>query len=123
MDTDKRVCPRFSPNGLTAHISIKPPHPEKEITFEGVIVDMSYSGIKIKLHSAINPNLPESKIKINFTIPDSGLPVSIHGTIKHLNDNSECGLQYAEQHSENDFDDLMFECIKISNENIQRIIV
>jgi hypothetical protein len=123
MDTDKRIHPRFNPNGLTAKINIAHPSPEKEITIEGTIIDMSYTGIKIKLHSAISADIPESAIRIHFTLPESGVPVSIHGIIKHVNDDAECGLQYSKQHPEHDIDDLMFECIKIANENIQRIII
>jgi hypothetical protein len=122
METEKRIHPRFCPNGLNATITLVPPAPNKELILEGTIIDMSYSGIKIKLKSPINSDLSESEIKINFIIPESGLPVSIHGVIKHLNDHSECGLQYSAQHTENKIDDVMFECIKLTDKHIQRII-
>ncbi len=123
MESENRRHPRFCPNDLEANITIVPPAPAEEICFEGTIVDMSYTGIKIKLRNPMNTAISEGEIKIEFTVPESGLPVSIHGMIKHLKENSELGLQYSEHHPENIVDDLMFECIKISDENIQRIIV
>ena len=120
MDKDKRKHPRFSPNGLAANITIAPPPPKKELILEGTIIDMSYTGIKIKLNTAITTDLSESEIKINLTMPESGVPVSIHGIIKHLNNESECGLHYSEQHAEDEVDDLMFECIKIADNHTQK---
>jgi len=119
MDSDNRKHPRFSPNGLVANITIDPPPPDEEITVEGTIVDMSYTGIKIKLNTPINGDVPVSEIQINLTMPESGVPVTIHGMIKHLNDKSECGMEYSENHPEHTVDDLMFECIKIANNDTQ----
>lgn len=123
MNIEKRRHPRFSPNGLNASISIFPFKSEKEIMLVGTIIDMSYTGIKIKLNTSVNQDLSESEIKINFKIPKSGIPVSIHGIIKHLNNESECGFQYSEQHPEQEIDDLMFECIKLTDDHIQRITI
>ncbi len=119
MDTDKRRHPRFSPNGLTANITILPPPPDQKIILKGTIVDMSYTGIKIKLNTAIKNKLPESEITITLTMPESGVPITIRGIIKHINTDSECGLQYSEKHSEHEMDDLMFECIKIADNHTQ----
>ena len=114
MDNDNRKHPRFKPNGLVANIIIEPPPPADEIILEGTVVDMSYTGIKIKLKTPIREDMPESEILIRLIMPESGVPVSIHGIIKHLNAESECGLQYSENHLEHDVDDLMFECIKLA---------
>ena len=119
MDTDKRRHPRFSPNGLVASITIEPPPPDDEIILEGTVVDMSYTGIKIKLKTPIREDMPVSEILIKLIMPESGVPVSIHGFIKHLNAESECGLQYSENHPEHEVDDLMFECIKMASDHIQ----
>jgi hypothetical protein len=35
----------------------------------------------------------------------------IHGMIKHIQE-QQCGLQYLEQHTEDELDSLMFECVK-----------
>lgn len=119
MDTDNRRHPRFSPNGLIANITIDPPPPADEIILEGIVVDMSYTGIRIKLNTPISDDMPVSEIMIKLTLPESGVPVSIHGIIKHLNAEAECGLQYSEKHPEHEIDDLMFECIKVADGHIQ----
>jgi len=119
MDTDNRRHRRFSPNGLVANITIAPPLPADEITFEGVVVDMSYTGIKIKLNTPISDDMSASEILIELIMPESGVPVSIHGIIKYLNSEAECGLQYSEKHPEHKVDDLMFECIKVAEDHIQ----
>ena len=119
MDTESRKHPRFSPNGLVAIITIDPPPPADEIILEGAVVDMSYTGIKIKLDKPISHDILESEIRIELTMPESGIPVTIHGIIKHLNAGEEYGLQYSEKHPEHEVDDLMFECIKVADDHIQ----
>ncbi len=119
MLSDNRRHQRFRPNGLIANIIIEPPPPADEIILEGAVVDMSYTGIKIKLKTPISDDLPVSEILIKLIMPESGVPVSIHGIIKHLNAESECGLQYSENHLEHKVDDLMFECIKLAADHTQ----
>ncbi len=120
MSVNNRKHPRFNPHGLTANITIDPPPPDKEIILQGTVIDMSYTGIKIKLSSAMPADIPESEIKINLTMPESGIPITIHGIIKHLNEQAECGLHYSKKHPEHEIDELMFECIKCANHPIQR---
>ncbi len=122
MDKENRNHPRVFPKGLTANISIEPPPPKDKISLEGTIIDISYTGIKIKLNTPFKECLQKSIILINLTLPESGVPITIRGTIKHLNNDSECGLQYANTHTENDVDDLMFECIKISDNHTQNTL-
>ncbi len=112
MESDKRTHKRFNPEGLAAHIIIDPPPPDEEIIIDGQIVDMSYSGIKIKLKEPLAPGVEEAELRISIVLPQSGVPISIHGMIKHVQDQHECGLQYAEKHSEQELDDLLFECVK-----------
>ncbi len=112
METDKRKHPRFCPENLLANITLAPKAPEKKISINGTVVDMSYTGIKIKLNSPLSTDLKEAEITINLTLPESDIPVSIKGIIKHLNTESEYGLQYSENCSDNEIDNLMFECIK-----------
>lgn len=120
MDKENRNHPRFHPKGLTAKISIEPPPPKEKITLEGTILNISYTGIKIKLDSPFNEDIEKSIILINLTLPESGVPITIRGTIKHLNNNAEeFGLQYSESHTENEVDNLMFECIKIADNDTQ----
>jgi hypothetical protein len=75
---------------------------------------MSYSGIKIKLLSAMPSDLPESKIIIAVTMPKSGISITIKGSIRHFNEEAEYGMLYSEDQHEHAGDDFMFECIKTS---------
>ncbi|MCQ8102651.1 PilZ domain-containing protein [Methylomonas sp. SURF-2] len=114
MEADQRIHKRFNPEGLTAHIIIDPPPPDQEIVIEGVVLDMSYKGIKIKLEEPLNPEVEQGELRISIVLPESGVSVSIHGMIKHIQEKGECGLQYAERHTEDEMDNLMFECVKFA---------
>jgi len=118
MDTDNRRHSRFNPKGLLANIILSPHSLEKETTYEGTVVDLSYTGIKIKLNTPLNKGIDESEILIKLTMPESGIPITIRGVLKHLTTNSECGLQYINQ-EEHEIDGLMFECIKIAHNHDQ----
>lgn len=118
MDTDQRTHPRFNLIGLMTHITIEPHLEEKEIALEGVVLDLSYSGIKIKLDTPILNNFQDREIRITLTMPESGVPITIHGIIKHLVDDHTCGLQYTSHHDDK-IDDFMFECIKNADNNVQ----
>lgn len=112
MEADNRSHKRFNPEGLAAHIIIDPPPPAEEIVIDGLVVDMSYSGIKIKLKHPLEEGVEEAELRISIVLPESGVLVSIHGMIKHVQDRHECGLQYADKHTEDELDSLMFECVK-----------
>ncbi len=114
MNIDKRVHPRFCPEGLLANVTVIPVEPDTTITFSGTVVDMSYCGIKIKLNTPILSKLPESKIRIHITRPETRIQMTINGIIKHMDQNTECGVQYTES-EENELDDLMFECVRMAN--------
>jgi len=113
MQRDNREFPRYTSSDLNAVITISPPLPEDKIHLEGTVLDMSQKGIKIKLHSAMPDDIPTSKILINIIMPQSGLLVKIHGFIRHMNDESECGINYHNDHSEDELKNLLFECIKV----------
>lgn len=110
---ENRDRKRFNPEGLTAHIIIDPTQ-GSEIVIEGHVVDMSYGGIKIKLKEPFSHMVEEAELRISLVLPESGVPVYIHGMIKHVVDQEQCGLQYADKHTENEMDDLMFECVKFA---------
>lgn len=120
MDEEHRKYPRFCPIGLTASISIEPPLPKERFTLKGIILDMSYTGIKIKLDSPITKDIQKSMIAISLMLPESGIPVTIRGIIKYLNNSSECGFEYVKEHLDDEIDDLMFECIKRAEASVQR---
>lgn len=114
VEDEKRTRKRFSPEGLNAHITIDPPPPEKEIIINGVVVDMSYGGIKIKLDNPLAHDVEQAELRITIRLPESGVPLSIHGMIRHISDGEHCGMQYAERHSEEEMDSLMFECVRLA---------
>lgn len=115
MYNENRSRIRFNPEGLMAHIIIDPPPPGGEIVIDGQVVDMSYSGIKIRLKEPLGQAVEEAELRISIVLPESKVEMSIHGTIKHIRQQHECGLQYnAEKHSEDELDDLMFECVKLA---------
>lgn len=109
---ENRKSPRYASSDLNAVITISPPPPEEGIHLKGTVLDMSQGGVKIKLHSAMPDNIPTSKILIKIVMPQSGLPVKIRGSIRHMNNESECGISYHDDHNEDELDNLLFECIK-----------
>jgi hypothetical protein len=113
MQIEHREHPRYTSSDLHAVITISPPPPDVLISLEGIVLDMSHKGIKIKLNSALPEDIPISKILINIVMPQSGLPVKIHGFIRHMNEASECGINYHKDHSEDELNNLLFECIKV----------
>lgn len=122
METDKRKHVRLCPDNFLATITLIPQPPEKQISFAGTVVDISYDGIKIKLDKPITANVEKAEIIINLTLPDSGVPLSIKGNIKHLCNKSEYGLQYSEENTESDIDHLMFECTRASSNKTQSAV-
>lgn len=112
MTTDKRKHPRFNLKGVHADVIISNPVSENSIYLEGNMVDMSYSGIRIRLLSEMPQNLPDSNVKIVLTLPSSGICCTIKGSIRHINADSEVGLHYSDYHKENEVDAFMFECVK-----------
>ncbi|MDX8127691.1 PilZ domain-containing protein [Methylomonas sp. OY6] len=115
VENENRSRIRFNPEGLVAHIIIEPPPPGGEIIIDGQVVDMSYSGIKIRLKEPLGQAVDEAELRISIILPESRVAMSIHGNIKHIREDRECGLQYSpSKHSEDEFDDLMFECVKLA---------
>lgn len=111
MEQDQRRFPRYKLKGIHASITfIHPPH--SNLCINGEVLDFSCSGIKIKLHSPLS-TVMDGRVKILLILPESGIPLTINGTIKHQTA-SECGLECENNFSEEDFNELMFECIKSS---------
>ena len=110
MNSDNRIHPRIEPKNLAAHIKITR-SPTEEFLSDGQVLNISYSGIKIKLNSPIQAE-KNDQITISLQLPKSGIIVTIHGTIKHQLSNTECGVYFDDRHSEEYVDDLMFECVK-----------
>lgn len=112
MEAERRTRDRFSPQGLNAHLIIELRPPEDAIIIEGNIIDISYTGIKLKLHQPLRQAFDGAEIRIIIHLPQSGIPLSIRGLIRHVEAHTEYGLQYAAEHPEESLDEFMFECIK-----------
>lgn len=113
MQINKRAYQRYSTSDLNAVITITPPPPDALISLGGTVLDMSQKGVKIKLHTPMPDGIPKSKILIHIIMPQSGIPVKIRGFIRHMNDTSECGINYDENHCDDELNNLLFECIKV----------
>jgi hypothetical protein len=110
MSSEKRAYPRYCPTGLQALIVVEE---AGCIPFRltGEVIDISYTGIKIRLTVPL-ARLNDGKVKIELTLPETGIPLTITGTVKHWASPSEFGLQYAEETPDIFKDNLLFECIK-----------
>jgi hypothetical protein len=116
MESDRRDQPRLKPKGLKAGISIDRPSSQTQV-FEGDIIDISYSGIRIRLKEPLKAKFNDI-ISISLTLPESGTPFTINGSLKPQHIDSECCLHYADNHPDASVDDLLFDCIKLSEETL-----
>lgn len=111
MSIERRTHNRIKTKGLSAGVFL-----DKEVDGEyplsADILDISRSGIRIKLRKPLTPNIGD-KIKITMTLPESGEPFIVHGLLKHLPSHDECGLEYT-NHCEKSVDNLLFECVKLN---------
>lgn len=113
MTSDQRNHLRIKPKGLQADLVFNAAN--QEIILEADIVDISYSGIRVKLREPISPDLT-GNIRINMILPESNAPFSVHGILKHQSD-IEAGLHYFD-HVHGSIDDLMFECIELDETTV-----
>jgi hypothetical protein len=107
--TERRLHPRINPQGLRAKIFLEPPHDPGNL--EGEVLDISLTGIKIKLDEPSGDL--GGKIKIALFLPETGIPFSITGVLKHQTTASELGLQYVANANADAMDRLLFECTKL----------
>ena len=114
MKSEKRVHKRIKPKGLQAGITFN--SKQKEIALDAEILDISYSGIRVKLKQPIAADL-SGNIRINMVLPESNTPFCVHGILKHHTTNDECGLHYVD-HVHGSIDDLMFECVELDETTV-----
>lgn len=114
MSTEKRHHHRLQPQGLQAGIRFN--SADREITLMADILDISYSGIRVRLKHPITEDI-DGHIKITMTLPESGTTFSVHGILKHQHSESECGIHYAD-HIDGSIDDIMFECIELDHSTV-----
>ena len=108
---DQRLYPRFDPKGLTAHVTLEH-EADQQIDISGEIIDISHSGIRLKLLSPLAVKIND-KIRITLILPESGIPLTISGIIKHEITDGEYGLHYVTQPSKSDYDEIVLECFKL----------
>ncbi|MGR9045780.1 MAG: PilZ domain-containing protein [Gammaproteobacteria bacterium] len=113
MQQEKRRHPRLVLNSdLKAHITISRPFGDT-VEGSGRIIDLSYSGIKIRLDTPL-PEAISGVVKIIIILPESKIPLSIQGEIKRISPSSDYGLQYTGNPSEQALEQLLFECVKFT---------
>ncbi|NOU14126.1 MAG: PilZ domain-containing protein [Methylococcaceae bacterium] len=111
LKNDQREFPRFNPKGLTAHVTLEH-DTDEQIEVTGEILDISYSGIRLKLTAAL-PVTINDKLKIKLILPESGIPLTISGVIKHEISELEFGLHYDGPTSKSDYHEIVLECFKL----------
>lgn len=119
MTIEKRNHKRIKPkNGLQAGLAFSSSTQDKrqEISLDGDILDISYSGIRVKLKHPLTQDL-SGNVKITMILPESGTPFSVHGILKHQQNENICGLHYVD-HVDGSIDDLMFECIGLDDSTV-----
>jgi hypothetical protein len=108
---ERRQHHRLNPRGLQARIYLGTRIDPTRL--EGEVIDISFTGIKIRLKSPIADDLA-GKIRIELLLPDSGIPFSITGILKHQHNPTDLGLHYVGNPDVIDMDRFMFECFKLA---------
>ena len=114
MTTEKRNHKRIKPKNLQAGLIFDSEN--QEISLDADIVDISYSGIRVKLKHPIVANMV-GNIRINMILPESNTAFCIHGILKHQTEDDECGLNYVD-HIDGSIDDVMFECLELDETTV-----
>ncbi len=114
MTAEKRTHRRVKPKGLQAGLSFNSAN--QEMALDADILDISYSGIRVKLREPIAADMI-GNIRITMTLPESHAPFTVHGILKHQHSDSECGLHYVD-HVDGSIDDLMFECVELDETTV-----
>ncbi|MCK9605154.1 MAG: PilZ domain-containing protein [Methylomonas sp.] len=114
MKPEKRIHKRIKPKGLRAGLIFN--SEQQEIALDADIIDISYTGIRVKLKQPIATDLT-GNIRINMLLPESNTPFCVHGILKHQPSNDECGLHYVD-HLHGSIDDLMFECVELDETTV-----
>jgi len=89
---------------------------KSEVPLNGEILDISRTGIRIKLSEPLGQNINDN-LKITMVSPVSGVPFTVHGTLKALHSDTEFGLHYT-QNEDGSVDDMLFECVKLTDSTL-----
>jgi c-di-GMP-binding flagellar brake protein YcgR len=111
MSADRRKHVRIQAKDIQAAIILTDEH-GLEAEMLGELLDMSYSGVRIKLREPMPADLPDGNISIVLTMPESGIKAKIKGFLRHTIEPSHLGLEYVDEHHEHSVDEFLFECIR-----------
>ncbi len=112
MTIEKRIYTRVNPENLQAEISVFKTDEDDPIRLSGKVLDISYRGLRIRLNRPAATDLGDCRIKIVFTLPQSGVKVNISGKLRHHQQDIQLGLQFTGPLPEQQLDAFLFECIK-----------
>ncbi len=115
MKSEKRSHPRLKPSNIKAEV-FSTQSSAQELSLNAEIVDISQTGIRIKLKKPLDASLHE-KLEITMVSPGSNTPFTVHGTLKHQHSDTEIGLHYTD-HVNGSIDDMLFECVKINDSTL-----
>jgi len=112
MKKERRSQNRVIPKDLQANIHQIDAHAQ-EMSLNAEIMDISRTGIRIKLNKPLKKSL--NKIKISMHLPDSGTPFSVNCILKNQHSDKEYGLSYTDdnRHTQKSIDDMLFQCVKL----------
>ena len=115
MKPDRRSHRRIKPENVQADV-FQSHFSDQEIEINAEILDISRTGIRIKLSNPIDTSI-HNNLKITMRLPDSGAPFTVHGTLKHQYSETEIGIHYTD-HVEGSIDDILFDCIELNDKTL-----
>jgi len=89
---------------------------EEELDLDAEIIDISRTGIRIKLCAPLDTNIHD-RLKITMFLPESGATFTVHGVLKNQHSETEYGLHLFD-HVEGSVDDMIFECISLNESTL-----
>ena len=115
MKHEKRSQRRVKPKNVKADVFSTHSF-EQEIDLNAEIIDISRTGIRIKLSDPLDTSIHD-RLKITMFLPESGAPFTVHGMLKHQHSETEYGLHLSD-HVEGSIDDMVFECISLNESTL-----
>ena len=115
MKHEKRSQRRVKPKNVKAGV-FSTHSSEKELDLDAEILDISRTGIRIKLSAPLDTSIHD-RLKISMYLPESGTPFTVHGMLKHKHSETEYGLHLSD-HVEGSIDDMVFECISLNESTL-----
>ncbi len=114
MATAKCMPSRQKPKGLPTEVMFN--SPGREIALDADILDISYTGIIVKLKHPIASDIV-GHIRITMNLPESGASFSVRGILSHRRAAYASSPNYA-NHIVGSIDDVMFLCIELDNSTV-----